>query len=42
MNAPTDCVDFIAGFVVEGVSEEDVQEKLYYIANWFYQLAQWE
>lgn len=42
IGSPTDCVDFIAGFVVEGSSEDEVQQRLYSISNWFYQLSQWE
>ena len=42
IHSPTDCVDFIAGFVVEGSTEEEVQQKLFDISNWFYQSSQWE
>ncbi len=42
VGSPKDCVDFIAGIVVEGSTEEEVQEKLYFISDWFYRSSQWE
>jgi len=39
---PTDCTDLLAGFVVEGSTEKEIQEKLIFIADWFHQSAQWE
>lgn len=42
VDLPKDCVDLLAGFVVEGATEEEVHERLNFISDWFYHSSQWE
>jgi hypothetical protein len=35
-------VDHIASFVVQGMTEEEIEERLIYVANWFEQSSYWK
>lgn len=42
IDSPVHCVDLLAGFVVKGMTEQDVHEKLHAITDWFNESVQWE